>query len=100
LHEWEIKDIQTLWDFCDGLEYQLQFNDHQMFQTMEQEGAVFMWFARNCLSRKNRLNLTRGLTPSMWERSTASMMCYHPIAMIIYTQHKPQNAPKAGIMQR
>jgi hypothetical protein len=76
LCKWVIEDIWTLWDFCDGLEYQLQFNDHQMFQTMEREGAVFMWFAHNCLSHENRLNSMRGSTPSMWERSTASTMFY------------------------
>jgi hypothetical protein len=76
LHERVIEGIQTLWDFCDGLEYQLQFDDHQMFQTMEQEGAAFMQFARNCLSCENWLNSMRGSTPSMWERSTASTMFY------------------------
>jgi len=60
LSEWVVEDIQVLWDFCDGMEYQLQFDDHRMFQTMEQEGAVFMQFARSCLSCETQLNSTRG----------------------------------------
>jgi hypothetical protein len=76
LCERAIEDIRTLWDFCDSLEYQLQFNDHRMFQTMEREGAVFMRFAHNCLSCENWLNSMRGSTPSMWERSMASAMFY------------------------
>jgi hypothetical protein len=50
LHEWAVENIQMLWDFCNGLEYQLQFEDHRMFETMEWEGATFMQFAHNCLS--------------------------------------------------
>jgi hypothetical protein len=71
-----IEDIQMLRDFCNGLEYQLQFDDHRMFQTMEREGATFMRFAKSCLSRERRLNSARGSTPSTWDRSTASAMFY------------------------
>jgi hypothetical protein len=76
LRERVVEDIRMLRDFCDGLEYQLQFDDHRMFQTMEREGAVFMRFARSCISCENRLNATRGSTPPTWERSTASAMFY------------------------
>ena len=27
--------IKLLWDFADGLEYQVQFNDHRMLQRLE-----------------------------------------------------------------
>src|SRR5882724_3567542 len=27
LHEWVAQDIQILWEFCDGMEYQLQFDN-------------------------------------------------------------------------
>src|SRR5882724_1418046 len=76
LHERVAEDIRILWEFCDGMEYQLQFDDHQMFQTMEREGACFMRFARNCLSHENRLNSTRGSTPPTWERTMASAIFY------------------------
>jgi hypothetical protein len=71
-----IKNIRTLQDFCDGLEYQLQFDNHRMFQTMEREGATFMQFANSCLSCERCLNSARGLTPPTWDRSTASVMFY------------------------
>ena len=43
---------------------------------MEREGTVFVRFSRNCLSRENRLNSTRGSTLPTWEMSTASAMFY------------------------
>jgi hypothetical protein len=44
--------IQTLRDFCDGLEYQVQFNDHRMLETLEREGGSFFKFARECLMQE------------------------------------------------
>ena len=34
LHGWVAEDIQILQEFCDGMKYQLQFDDHQVFQSL------------------------------------------------------------------
>jgi len=57
LRERAVDDIRMLRDFCESMEYQLQFDDYQIFQTMEREGAVFMRFAQNCQSRENLAEL-------------------------------------------
>ena len=38
-HEWLDKHIKSICDICDGLEYQLQFDDHRMLATVEREGG-------------------------------------------------------------
>jgi len=53
VREQAVDDIRMLRDFCDGMEYRSQFDDHRIFQTMGREGAVFIRFVRNCLSRQN-----------------------------------------------
>ncbi|KAI6046245.1 hypothetical protein EDC04DRAFT_2887933 [Pisolithus marmoratus] len=44
--------ITNLQDFTSGLEYQIQFGDHQMLNTVEHEGASFIWLMENCLDRE------------------------------------------------
>lgn len=44
--------IQTLRDFCDGLEYQIQFKDPGMLEVFEKEGDSFLRFARRCLAQE------------------------------------------------
>src|ERR1700720_1640901 len=34
--------INTIQDFCNGLEYQLKFEDNRMLETLEREGASFL----------------------------------------------------------
>jgi hypothetical protein len=68
--------IQTLHNFCDGLEYQLQFSDTRMLAQLERDGASFFRLAEACLSRERQLNLTRGEGPTTWERTTTSAMYY------------------------
>jgi hypothetical protein len=68
--------INMLRDFADGLQYQLQFNDRQMLDSLEREGATFMRFAQTCLDRERHTNLTRGSSPITWEQETASAMFY------------------------
>ncbi|KAJ6586198.1 hypothetical protein B0H19DRAFT_925748, partial [Mycena capillaripes] len=63
-------------DFADGLEYQRQFQDSRMLDTLEREGASFLRLADNCLSRERRVNSTRSTAPSTWERSTSNAMFY------------------------
>lgn len=70
------KHISMLRDFADGLEYQLQFDDHRMLASLEREGGSFLRFAQNCLSRERRMNSTRGVSPTTWEKTTASAMFY------------------------
>jgi len=68
--------IQTIRNFCDGLEYQIQFNDHRMLDILEREGASFLRLAENCLSRERRQNSSRMGAPTTWGRSTMNAMFY------------------------
>ena len=44
--------IKNFRDFSDGLEYQIQFNDHRMLNAVEREGASFIRLMENCLDRE------------------------------------------------
>jgi hypothetical protein len=68
--------IQLLRDFTNGLEYQIQFQDRRMLDTLEREGAGLLRLAHNCIDRERRSNLSRSSTPMTWERSTANAMFY------------------------
>ena len=68
--------IKTLQDFCDGLEYQIQFEDQRMLATVEQEGAGLFRLADNCLSRERCFNSTRAASPTTWERMTTNTIYY------------------------
>ena len=35
-------NIATIREFCKGLEYQIQFGDQRMLETLEREGALFL----------------------------------------------------------
>ena len=74
-------NIQLLQDFCDGLEYQIQFQDLHFLKTLEKEGARFFKLARECLSREKRSNSSRVASSTTRERSTANAMFYrsHPL---------------------
>ncbi|KAJ7895665.1 hypothetical protein B0H14DRAFT_2233161, partial [Mycena olivaceomarginata] len=64
-------------NFCDGLEYQHQFQDtRRMIDALERDGASFFRLAHNYLSRERHQNSTRGVGPMTWERSTANAMFY------------------------
>lgn len=47
--------ISNIRDFCDGLEYQLQFNDHRLLEELEGDGRGFLGFVHSCLRREGRL---------------------------------------------
>ena len=68
--------IRIIRDFCDGLEYQLKFQDPQFLTTLEKDGAGFIRLAQNCLSRERRQNSSRAASPSTWERSTSNALFY------------------------
>lgn len=55
------KHIAAIRDFCDGLEYQLQFNDYRMLNTLETEGGSFLRLVQDCLRKEGRLELEPGL---------------------------------------
>jgi hypothetical protein len=71
-----LRKINTYHDFLDGLEYQLQFEDERMLETVEREGAGFWRLAQTCLSRERRMNTSRGSSPVMWDRETSNTMFY------------------------
>ena len=70
--------VHAIRDFCDGLEYQIQFEDQRFLDTLEKEGARFLRLMENCLSRERRSNSTRpgSIAPATWEQSTANAMFY------------------------
>jgi hypothetical protein len=76
LRERLIDRVKTLRDFCDGLEYQIQFDDQRMLATVEREGAGFFRLADNCLSRERHFNSTRAASPTTWEKTTINAMYY------------------------
>jgi hypothetical protein len=68
--------IRTLRDFCDGLDYQIQFNDPRMLETVEREAGSCLRLATSCLSQEHRLNSVRTTIPSTWEKTTTGAMFY------------------------
>jgi hypothetical protein len=75
-HERLTDTITTIRDFCDGLEYQLQFEDQRMLETLEREGASFLRLVKACLTWERRMNTTRGSSPTTWEQGTSNVMWY------------------------
>ena len=69
-------NIATIREFCKGLEYQIQFGNQWMLETLEREGASFLWLARGCLGREKHMNSMRGPAPTTWEKGTGNMMFY------------------------
>jgi len=69
-------DIATIREFCKGLEYQIQFGDQRMLDTLEREGASFLRLARGCLGRERRMNSMRGPAPTTWEKGASNAMFY------------------------
>jgi hypothetical protein len=46
--------IARIRDFCDGLEYQIQFNDYRMLEALEQDAAPFLGLLEDCLREEGR----------------------------------------------
>lgn len=57
------RHISMIRDFCDGLEYQLPFNDYRMLEVLESEGAQFLRLVENCLEKEGRLKETAEVSP-------------------------------------
>ncbi|KAH0585568.1 hypothetical protein H2248_008798 [Termitomyces sp. 'cryptogamus'] len=53
--QWMRKHIADIRDFCCGLEYQLQFNDHKLLEVLESEGSQFLKLVHQCLESEGRL---------------------------------------------
>jgi len=47
--------IANIREFCDGLEYQLPFNDFRLLEVLESEGAQFLKLVHHCLEMEGRL---------------------------------------------
>ncbi|KAG2031925.1 hypothetical protein BDR03DRAFT_1027574 [Suillus americanus] len=62
--------IKNLRDFCDGLQYQIQFNNHRMLHAVECEGASFICLMENCLGQEKQENSSWQRSPTTWERET------------------------------
>jgi hypothetical protein len=71
-----LEHIRTIREFCDGLEYQVQFGDRRMLEVLERDGGGFLRLAQNCLNRERRMSSTRGKNPTMWEKGTLNAMFY------------------------
>lgn len=65
--------IQTLWQFLDGCDYQMQFADGRMLDAFEREAGPLLWLAESCLMKEQQLGI-----PTTWGRSSASVMWYRP----------------------
>ncbi|KAJ6553554.1 hypothetical protein DFH09DRAFT_924981, partial [Mycena vulgaris] len=46
--------IARIRDFCDGLEFQVQFNDHRMLEALERDAAPFLALLDDCLRQEGR----------------------------------------------
>ncbi|KAF8206990.1 hypothetical protein K438DRAFT_1755723 [Mycena galopus ATCC 62051] len=46
--------ISRIRDFCDGLEYQVQFNDYRMLEALERDAAPFLGMVERCLREEGR----------------------------------------------
>ena len=51
------RHIALIRDFCDGLEYQLPFNDYRMLEALEREGGRFLRLVEDCLGKEGRLKV-------------------------------------------
>ena len=69
--------LKTLWEFCDILEYQTQFNDHQMLATLEHNGAGLLWLARNYINVERCSNSSQSSTPTTFEHSIHNTTFFH-----------------------
>ncbi|GLB44820.1 hypothetical protein LshimejAT787_1801570 [Lyophyllum shimeji] len=47
--------IANIREFCDGLDYQLQFNDVRLLEVLESDGAQFLKLVHRCLEIEGRL---------------------------------------------
>ena len=86
--------IKNLREFCNGLEYQLQFNDYRMLNVLEQEGGSFLSLVEDCLRKEGRLIMVDHRVPSHsdTQQDTNSRQVVHSV-LIPSGSHEPPDNP-------
>ena len=83
--------IKNLREFCDGLEYQLQFNDYRMLDVLEREGGSFLNLVEDCLRKEGRLlNVERPFSSHL---GTQHMNKQQGGVHILSGSHEPPDNP-------
>jgi hypothetical protein len=67
-------DISLIRNFLNGLEYQRQFGDHHMLESLGCNGARFFCLMRNFLDHECHLDSSQASSPTTWEYTTANAM--------------------------
>jgi hypothetical protein len=84
--------IKNLREFCDGLEYQLQFNDYRMLNVLEREGGSFLNLVEDCLRKEGRL-LSIGRPISLHSDTQQDMNNQLDHVLIPSGSHEPPDNP-------
>ncbi|KAJ7048676.1 hypothetical protein C8F01DRAFT_1276477 [Mycena amicta] len=74
------RKIEKLKRFTAGLEYQLQFRDQRMLDTLNKKDGGFMRVVDACLNKEDRANNNNRQAPRTWENADA--MFYRPIPRV------------------
>ena len=87
--------IKNLREFCDGLEYQLQFNDYRMLNVLEREGGSFLSLVEDCLRKEGRLGplLSVGRPISSHSDTQQDMNNQQDHVLITSGSHEPPDNP-------
>lgn len=78
LRERMLEAVALLRNLADGLEYQVQFNDHRMLDVVERDTAGALRLARNVQIKERSFNSSRGAVPRTWDSSAYNVMFYRP----------------------
>ncbi|KAF7793917.1 hypothetical protein EIP86_005039 [Pleurotus ostreatoroseus] len=70
--------IRLLRELADGLEYQIQFNDHRMLEVVERDAAGALRLAHSIRHKEASYNSTRGPVPRTWDSCGLNVMFYRP----------------------
>ncbi|KAJ3741759.1 hypothetical protein DFH05DRAFT_1402718 [Lentinula detonsa] len=68
---------QNMHAFANGLNYNMQFRDERMLNSLYRYGGRFIRLMENCLEKERRQNSNVGAAPGMWDAGMASAMYYH-----------------------
>lgn len=91
--------IRNIRDFCDGLEYQLQFDDHRILDLLETEGSSFLRLVEDCLRKEGRLaDLAAQATLSSPYASDQNPTSY--LAQVVRMTPANRNASENGVRPR
>ena len=84
--------IKNLREFCDGLEYQLQFNDYRMLNVLEREGGSFLSLVEDCLRKEGRLVIVEHPASSHSD-TQQDMNSRQDVVLIPSGSHEPPDNP-------